>query len=151
MPDEDQLAGKEVLERDQLLVFANDRVGALFPRQANAGAEAHFRASALVPGLHDARACAGDDHEARRGNLPAELERLLVLLPGRLGPGGTEHGHLAHVSVRRKELERVPQLPQRRLDDAHIAAVLHVLQQLERVLNDVRNTLLVVPSAPGSN
>ena len=49
--------------------------------------------------------------------------------------------------VRRKELERVTQLPQRRLDDAHVAAVLHVLQQLERVLDDVGDALLVVPAA----
>ena len=90
---------------------------------------------------------AGDDHEARLGDLPAELDRLLVFRPRRLGAGGAEHGHLAHMRVGRKELEGVAQFAQRGLDHPHVAAVLHVRQQFEGVLDDVRDALLVVAAA----
>src|ERR1017187_532590 len=105
VPDEDELTGEEILEGDELLVLANNRVGGLLPRQTNVGPEALLQASALVSGLHNPRARAGDDHEARLRDLAAELHRLLVFGPTRLRPGGAEHGDFAHVRVRRKELE----------------------------------------------
>ena len=147
VPDEDQLAGKEILEGDQLLVLANDRVGRLFPGQTDVGAKALLRAGALVSGLHDARARAGNDHEPRPHDLAAEVDRLLVFRAGRRRPGGAEHGDLAHARVRCEELERETQLAQGGLDNSHVAAVLHVLQQLQRVLDNVRHAFLVETSA----
>jgi len=125
--DEDQLAGEEILEGDQFFIFANDGVGALLPGQADVDAEALFRAGALMAGLHDARAGAGNDHKARCRNLPAKLDSLLIFLPRGLGPGGAKHGDLAHMRVGGEELEGITQLAQRRLDDAHVAGMLHVL------------------------
>ena len=100
-----------------------------------------------MSGLHDARARPGNHHEARLHYLAAEIDRLLVFRPGRGRPGGTEDGHFAHPGIRREELEGETQLAQRRLNDAHISAVLHVLQELQRVVDDVGHPLLVVPPA----
>ena len=101
--------------------------------EADVDAEAFLGAGAFVPGLHDARAGAGDDHEPGRRDLAAELDPLLILLPRRLRPGGAEHGYLAHMGVGREELEGETQLPERGLDHPHVATVLDVLQQLEPV------------------
>jgi len=80
-----------------------------------------------MAGLHDARAGAGNDHKTRCRNLPAKLDSLLIFLPRGLGPGGAKHGDLAHMRVGGEELEGITQLAQRRLDDAHVAGMLHVL------------------------
>src|SRR5262249_17800277 len=56
MPDEYEFAREKVFERDQLFVFADDRVGALFPGQSDVGAETLFKSRAFVSGLHDAAA-----------------------------------------------------------------------------------------------
>ena len=139
---------KKYLNVTSFLSSLDDRVGALLPGQADVGAEAVLRPGALVPGLHDARAGAGDDHEARRGHLAAELDAPAGT-PCRVGCVRAEPNMvtLRTLRVGREELEGVAQLPQRRLDHAHIAAVLHVLQQLQRVLDDVGHDLLVVAAA----
>src|SRR5437667_6529238 len=85
MSNEDQLAGEEIFERDQLFVLAYDRVGALFPGQADISAETILRPGAFVAGLHDATPGARDDHEPRLSNLSAELDPLLILHARRLG------------------------------------------------------------------
>ena len=76
--DENEFAGEKIFEGDELLVLGDDRVGALFPRQADVHAETVFRPGAFVAGLHDAGPGAGDDHEAGGGNFFAELAGLLV-------------------------------------------------------------------------
>src|SRR5205809_415140 len=43
MPDENQFAREEIFERDELLVFLDDGIGALFPRQTDVHAETVFR------------------------------------------------------------------------------------------------------------
>ena len=100
-----------------------------------------------MPGLHDARPRAGDDHEARVRNFPREFDRLLVFGPARLRARGAENRHFAGVGVRRKKLERVAQFTNRRLNDAHVAAVFDIVQQLERVLNHVLDQVGVVSAA----
>ena len=122
-------------------------IGALLPRQADVRAKAVFQSRAFVAGVHDAAARAGDDHEPGFGNLAAEFDRLLVFHLGRLRARGAEDGHLALVRVGRKELEGVAQFAQRGLDDAHVAAVLDVGQQFERVFHDVLHRVGIVSAA----
>ena len=145
--DENEFAGEEILERGQFLVLPDHGVGGLFPRQADVDAKTILRAGALVAGLHDARASARDDHEAGPDNLPPKLDGLLIFLLVGLGAGGAEHGNFAEARVRGKEFEGVTQLPQRGLNHAYVAGVLHVGQQLERIFNDVPHQFGVVSSA----
>ena len=50
-------------------------------------------------------------------------------------------------AIRREQPERVAQFPQRGLDDAHVAGVLHVGQQFQRVFDDVGDFGFVVAAA----
>ena len=102
---------------------------------------------AFVAGLHDARAGAGDDHETGFGNLAPEIHGLLIFRLVRLRPRGAENRDLADARIRREEPEGITQFAQRGLDDAHIAGVLHVGQQLERVFDDVGDLVFVVAAA----
>jgi hypothetical protein len=107
VPDEDELAGEEVFEGDELLVFGDDGVGGLFPREADVDAEAVFGGGAFVAGLHDAGAGAGDDHVAGLDDLGAELDGLFVFDVVGLGAGGAEDGDLALLVIGRKDAEGV--------------------------------------------
>ena len=109
--------------------------------------KAVFRPGAFVSGLHDARPGAGDDHEAGLRNLAPEIHGLLVFQLVRLRPGGAENRDLADARIRREQPEGVAQFAQRGLDDAHVAGVLHVGQQLERVFDDVGDLGFVVAAA----
>src|SRR4029077_3803279 len=102
MTNENQLSREEILKRDQLLILANDRIGALFPRQPNVRAETFLRTSAFVPRLHDASACPRDHHETGLCDFAAEFDALLVLNPRRLRARRTENRHLPRLRVRRK-------------------------------------------------
>ena len=147
MPDEDQFAGKKVFESDQLFVLANHRVGALFPRQADIGAEALFRSGAFVPRLHNPAARARYHHETRFHDLAAELKGLLVLHAGRLRAGRAENRYLATPRIRSKKSESIAQFAEGGLDHLHIPGVLHISQQFKGVLNDVGHIFLIESSA----
>ena len=149
VPDEDEFAREEIAERHQLLVVGDDGIGALLPRQADVHAETVFQSRALVAGVHDARPRPGDDHEARRRHLLAKLQRLLVFRLARQRTRGTEDGYLALRGIGRKEAESIPQFPDRRLDDAHIALGRNILEQLEGVLDDVGDLGLIRATAFG--
>ena len=103
------------------------------------------------PGLHDARPGAGDDHETGLHNFAPEIDGLLIFPFVRLRPRRAENRDLADARIRREEPERVAQFAQRGLDDAHVAGVLHVGQQLERVFDDVGDFAFVVAAALVSN
>jgi hypothetical protein len=79
MSDESELAGEEILKGHELLVPGHDRIGGLFPGQANIRAETHIDTSAFVAGLHDARTSPGDYHVAGLGDLSRELDGLKIL------------------------------------------------------------------------
>ncbi len=61
--DEEQFAGKEEVERQQVLGAINGRVGVLFKRQVDVEPQAVFQACSLVGSRHDAAATAGDYHQ----------------------------------------------------------------------------------------
>jgi len=96
---------KSYLNVASFFVLANDRIRALLPRQADVHAETIFRSGAFVPGLHDAGAGTGDDHEAGLGNLAPEVHGLLVFHLVRLRPGRAENRDLADAGIRREEAE----------------------------------------------
>ena len=100
-----------------------------------------------LPGLHDARSGAGDDHEAGLHNLAPEIHGLLIFHLARLRPGRAENGDLADVRIRREEAEGITQFAQRGLDHPHVAGLLHVGEQLERVFDDVGDLVFVVAAA----
>src|SRR5437868_8957514 len=54
MAEEGEFARKEIFKCDQLLIVLNDRIGALFPRQANVCAKTSFQTRAFVSRLHNA-------------------------------------------------------------------------------------------------
>src|SRR6185436_10896322 len=99
MPNEDQLARKKILKRDELLILANNWVGALLPWQANVRPETFFRSGPLVTRLHDATSSACNDHETRLGNFPPELDPLLIFHPRRLRARGAEDRHLPNMRI----------------------------------------------------
>ena len=100
-----------------------------------------------MPGLHDARSGAGNDHEAGFHNLAPEIHGLLIFHLARLRPGGAENGDLADARIRREEAEGITQFAQSGLDHTHVAGLLHVGQQLERIFDDVSNLVFVVAAA----
>ena len=138
---------KKYLNVTSFLSSAMTGIGALFPRQADVHAETVFGPGAFVPGLHDARSGAGDDHEAGFHNLAPEIHGLLIFHLVRLRPGRAENGDLADVRIRREEAEGVAQFAQRGLDHPHVAGLLHVGQQFERVFDDVGDLVFVVAAA----
>ena len=77
----------------------------------------------------------------------AELDGLLVFHAVGLRPRGAEDGDLAFAGVGREEPERVAQLAQGGLDDAHVAGVLHVGQEFQGVFDDVGDFGFVVAAA----
>src|SRR5579862_212670 len=147
MPDEDQLSCEEIFKGDEFFVLANNRVGALLPRQAYVCAETFLWSGAFVAGLHDASACARDHHESGLGNLLTEVSRLLVFLLGGLHARRAKNGHFPRLGIRRKQPERVPQLAQGRLDNPYVSTILDISENLESALNNVCNALLVVTAA----
>ncbi len=147
MTDENQFAREEIFERHQFFIFGNDRVGGLFPRQADVHSKTVCGPGAFVPGLHDAWSGAGDDHETGFHNLAPEIHGLLIFHFVRLRPGGAENGDLADVRIRREEAEGITHFAQRGLDHPHVAGLLYVGQQLERVFDDVGNLVFVVAAA----
>ncbi len=121
----------------------NDRVGALFPGQANIRAEASFRTSAFVAGLHDPWPGAGDDHPAFGGNFAGEFDGLEVFSFGRQRSRRSEHGHFASRCIGSKQFVGVTQFPNRSLNDAHVAAGLDILEQFEGILDYVGDEVLI--------
>src|SRR5437867_11604833 len=99
MTNKNEFAGETIFAGDQLFIFPNHRISALFPRQADISAKTFFRAGAFVACLHDATASSGDDHESRLGYFPAKLNSLLILDPGGLRAGGTKNCYLAELRV----------------------------------------------------
>src|SRR6185369_7908833 len=147
VPDENQFAREKIFEGDELFILGDDGVRALFPRQADVDAKTVLQPRPFVAGLHDARTRAGDDHESGGDNFAPEFDGLLVFHAVRLGARRTEDGNLAFVRIRREQPERVAQFADRRLDDAHVAGVLHIGQQLERVFDDVGDFRFVIAAA----
>src|SRR5579871_528844 len=117
MTNEDQLSRKKVFECNQLLVLTDDRVRALLPGQPYIRAKTFLKSGAFVASLHDAPARARNDHESGIRNFLPELRRLLILLLAGLHPSRPENRHFPRLRIRRKQPERIAQLPQRRLDD----------------------------------
>src|SRR5580765_7060667 len=91
MANKNQLPRKKVFKSDQLLVFADYRIGALFPGETNICAEAFFQTSAFVTGLHDAAARSRDHHETCFRNFAPKFNSLLIFQAGGEGAGGAEH------------------------------------------------------------
>src|SRR6266404_6870955 len=127
MPDENQLAREEILERNQLLILTNDRVGALFPGQPDVGSETFFGSGAFMTRLHDSATCPGDYHEAGFGDLAPEFHALLVLHARGLSPCRAENRDLARLGVGREQLESIAQLTNCCLDYTHVAAIFDVV------------------------
>ena len=151
MPDKSELAGEKVFEGDELFVLLDDGVGGLFPRQADVGAETHFQSGAFVAGLHDAGAGAGDDHEARVGNLAGELDRFEIFLARGQSAGGAEDGDFAGLIVGGEKTEGVAQFAHGGADDPHVAAILDVCQQFEGIDNDFLDQIRIIAPALGRN
>ena len=147
MPNKDQFSREEIFEGDQLLILANHRIGALFPRQTDVGAEALFRAGAFVARLHDAAAGAGDHHESGFGYLAPKFQRLLVLHPRRLRPGRAEDRDLPRIRIGGEEAKSIPQFAQRGLNHLHIPGIFDIRQELEGVFDNVRYVFLVEAAA----
>ena len=147
MANKDQFAGEEVFEGDELLVLADDGIGALLPRQPDIRAETVFRAGAFMAGLHDAAARAGNDHEACLGNLSAEVKGLLIFHPRGLRPRRPENRDLPMIRVRGEQLEGIPQLANRGLDYLDVARVFQVGEELERAFDDVGDVFLIITSS----
>jgi hypothetical protein len=89
----------------------------------------------------------GDDHEPGLRNFASELGSLLIFPPVGLRPGRAEDGDLANASIRREKPEGVAHLAQGSLDDTHVAGVLYIGQQLERVGDDVGDFGFVMAAA----
>src|SRR5882724_7157482 len=107
MPDEDQFTGEEILERDQLFVLTNDRVGALLPGQPDIGPETFFRPGALMARLHDSATCACDYHEPGFGDLATKIHTLLVLHARGLRARRAKNRDLAGLGIGSEQLERI--------------------------------------------
>jgi hypothetical protein len=145
--DEEQLAGEEVLERDQLRIGGDPGIRLLFERQPDIQSEAALAASALLRGAHDPGAGSGDDHPALLHHPPAELpgrpRRRLVRRRARRA----KDRDLGDRAVGRENLEGVAQLFQSRARDLEVGDVRTVLVELE----DGGNHLREVPARPGRN
>src|SRR5262245_14806780 len=120
--DEQELARKEVLEVDELLVLGNDRIGVLLEGEHDVQSERHLAAGAGVPGLHDASAAAGDDHPAAGRHLAVEFLAHFVDSPIRRGPRRTKHRYFSDEAKGLEDLEGVPQLLERPKNDFQVAA-----------------------------
>ncbi len=108
--EEEDLAGEEVLEVDELGVVGDDVVGLLLVGQADGDAEAGGAAGPALAGAHDAVAGAGDDHPAALAHAPGEGYGLDVVgvVGGRAARA--EDRDLADAVVRGEDLEGVAQL-----------------------------------------
>jgi len=104
-----------------------------------------------VSGLHDAWPGARDDHEAGLRDLVREFHRFEIFLPRGQGAGRAEDGDFACLMVGREKAEGVAQFGQRGADDPHVATVLHVCQQFERIDNYFFDQIRVITAAPRRN
>src|SRR5690606_10239623 len=118
LPDEHELAREEIAEGDELLVTEDHGIGALFPRQTDVQSEAVLESGPLVPGMHDARAGAGDHHVPGRGELAAKLHGEAMFIAPGLGASRTEDRDLSAVSVGLEESERVAKFADGSRDEA---------------------------------
>ena len=130
---EHQLAREEIAEVDQLRIVGDEVIGRLLERQANRQPEGRIGPRAAMPGGHDSAARAGDDHPSRGGHRLSELRRLLVIGMAFGRAGRAENADLAHIAIRRKNLQRIAQLLERVVDQFDVAAIGAVAQKLERV------------------
>src|SRR5438445_10738045 len=143
--DEEELAGEEILEGDQLGVGSDPRVRLLLERQADVQAEALLAARPFLGRTHDARARTGDDHPALLGHSLAEEACAGDSFLARGRARRAEDRHLADASVGREDLVGVAQLLERRVRDLEVARPGTVLVQLQRS----RQELLEVSTALG--
>ena len=129
---QEELAGEEVLERDQLRVVRDPGIGFLLEGQPDIEPERALPAGAFLGGAHHAAPRAGDDHPPRAGDPLAEGVGLLGDRVRARRPGGAEHGDLRHVAPGREDLEAVADLLERRVGDPDIGHPRAVLVHLER-------------------
>jgi len=108
--DEHQFASEEVLEVDELGISGDIGVCGGLEGQHDVYAERPVPPGALVAGLHDPGACAGDDHPSPVGDGTREVPGQRVFRPALGGPGGSEDCGLADVAVRGEHAERVAHL-----------------------------------------
>ena len=140
--DEEQLAREEVPEIDQLLVSVDDGVRELLVRQPNVDPEAAIATGPALACLHDARTCAGNDHEPAIGDAPRELLGESEDAVARTRAGRAERADFPYALVRGEELERVPHLFQRARYEFQVADGRAVAQQLLRSENQLVDVAL---------
>ena len=144
---EEQLAGEEILEGDQLGVGGDPRIRLLLERQPDVEPERPLAAGALLRGAHDACAGPGHHHPAALDHAATEHQRGHGGgLRGRRARG-PEHRHLADVAIRREHLVGVAQLLERGVRHLEIACWRTVLVELE----DRREHVLEVAAAVGGH
>ena len=117
---EAQLAGKEVIEVDELGVARDHGIGALLEGEPDVQPEALLRAGSLLGGAHDAVAPAGDDHELLLHDPAREFPGQLKIRLLRTGSRRSEDGHLAHLGVFPEDGGRVTHLAHRAADQLEI-------------------------------
>src|SRR5207249_5801263 len=76
--DEHEFAGEEEPAVDEPRVMSDKFIGSLLKRQLNIDAEAVSPAGALVAGLHNAGAGAGNGHESVLGDLFGKIQGLFI-------------------------------------------------------------------------
>ncbi len=94
-----QLAGKKIIEVDELWVAMDGRVGRLFEREPNIESETFLGTGSSLGGAHDAIATACDEHVAGFDNFFPEGEGLPILGLGGFRAGAAEDGYLADAAV----------------------------------------------------
>src|SRR5215469_2313633 len=122
--DKNQFPGEEVFKRNQLLVFFDHRIGALFPRQTDVRAKTLLRSGTLVAGLHYTTARTGDHHESGISYFSAKFDALLILHARGLSSCRSKNRYLPRPGIGSEEFKGIAQLADGRLDHTNIAAVL---------------------------
>ncbi|CAH0319935.1 hypothetical protein SRABI06_05382 [Pseudomonas brassicacearum] len=85
--DEEQFAGEEEVERQQVRRAFNGRICMLLERQGDIESQAVFAPCAFMGGGHDATAGAGDDHHVRTGQCSPQFSGQAIqrMFDGRSG------------------------------------------------------------------
>ena len=94
-----QLAGKKIIEVDELWVAMDGRVGRLFEWEPDIESETLLGPCPRLGGAHDAIATACDEHVAGFDDFFPEGEGLPILGLGGFRAGAAEYGYLADAAV----------------------------------------------------
>ncbi|MNH02892.1 hypothetical protein D3C79_621400 [compost metagenome] len=121
--DEEQLANKEKVKRQQLVGAVHGGVGMLLEGQGNVETQAVFDTCAFVRGGHDAAASTGDDHQVGTCQGRTKLSGQCIHGVFDRGAGGAEYGDLAPSLVLFKGAEGMVQFAQGLQGDLGVPAV----------------------------